>query len=91
MVLLILPHMARRNFAEIVPLAGGFCGNHSISHSSMDIIKPFATFVLPLMGIVSSEASCERAFWQQRRILGDQGTKTSIEVEKAKHFFAVKH
>lgn len=60
-------------------------------YSSMKSMKKFATFVLPLMGIISSEASCERAFWQQKRILGDQSTKTSTEVEKAKLFFAVKH
>ena len=52
-------------------------------------LKEFAHFVIPLMGIVASEASCERAFWQQRRILGDQATRTIIELEKAKLFFAL--
>ena len=50
-------------------------------------LKGFAQFVIPLLGIVASEASCERAFWHQRRILGDQGGRTSIELEKAKLFF----
>ena len=42
------------------------------------------------MGVIASEASCESAFWQHRRIIGDQGMKTGITLEKAKMFFAFK-
>ena len=38
MALWILPHMARRNFAEIVPLAGGFCGNRVMSGGFIVIV-----------------------------------------------------
>ena len=57
-------------------------------YSSYPNLKELATFAHPLMGIVASEASCERAFWQHRRIIGDQGMKTGITLEKAKMFFA---
>lgn len=52
-------------------------------------LKAFSHFVIPLMGIVASEAACERAFWKQRRILGDQCTNMRIEVEKAKLNYAI--
>ena len=39
------------------------------------------------MGMVASEATCERAFWKHRRNIGDQGMKTGISLEKAKMFF----
>ncbi|KAK8895144.1 hypothetical protein M9Y10_023586 [Tritrichomonas musculus] len=55
----------------------------------LPLMKSLAKFVIPLLGIVASEANCERAFWKQRRILGDQCTRTSIEVEKARLNFAV--
>lgn len=47
-------------------------------------LKSFSHFVIPLMGIVVSEAACERAFWKQKRILGDLCTNMSIELEKDK-------
>ena len=59
-------------------------------YSSYPTVKELAKFAYPLMGIVASEASCERAFWQHRRITGDQGMKTGITLEKAKMFFATK-
>ena len=71
------------------PLLKGIkCWNY---YANVDSLKKFANFVIPLMGIVSSEAMCERVFWQQKRILGDQSTRTTIRLEKAKLFFAVKH
>ena len=33
----------------------------------------FAKFILTLLALPSSEAVCERAFWYQRRVIGDQG------------------
>ena len=53
-------------------------------------MKLLSKFAMPLMGIAASEASCERAFWHHRRVLGDQGMKTKSELEKAKMFFAFK-
>lgn len=38
-------------------------------------LKGFAHLVMPLMGIIASKASCEPAFWQRKRILGNQTTK----------------
>ena len=52
-------------------------------------MKSFAKFVIPLLGITSSESHCERAFWKQRRILGDQCTQTSIKVEKARLNYSI--
>ena len=49
-----------------------------------------AKFSYPLMGIIAYEATCERAFWQHRRIIGDQGMRTGVPLEKAKIFFALK-
>ena len=57
-------------------------------YSSYKNIKTLAAFAMPLMGITASEASRERGFWQHRRIIGDQGMKTSIKVEKAKMMLA---
>ena len=59
-------------------------------YSTYPTIKDLAKFAFPLMGIVASEASCERTFWQHRRITGDQGMKTGIALEKAKMFFFLK-
>jgi hypothetical protein len=59
-------------------------------YSSFKNISELANFSHPLMGVIASEASCERAFWQHRRIIGDQGMKTGIPLEKAKMFFAFK-
>jgi hypothetical protein len=46
--------------------------------------KEFAKFVLPLLALPASEAIVERAFWHQRRILGDQSMRMSQSVEKAR-------
>ena len=59
-------------------------------YTSFKSIDALAKFSYPLMGIVASEATCERAFWQHRRIIGDQGMKTGVSLEKAKMFFASK-
>jgi|BioPla2DNA2_1021312.scaffolds.fasta_scaffold26930_1 hypothetical protein len=66
-------------------LKGHICWQY---YSTYPKIKKLAKFAYPLMGIVASEASCERAFWQHRRITGDQGMKTGVALEKAKMFFA---
>jgi hypothetical protein len=52
--------------------------------STMDGHREFANFVLPFLGIPASEAIVERAFWYQRRILGDQGMRMSAATEKAR-------
>jgi hypothetical protein len=52
--------------------------------STIEGHKTFADFVLPLLGIPASEAIVERAFWYQRRILGDQGMRMSAATEKAR-------
>jgi hypothetical protein len=52
--------------------------------STIEGHKTFASFVLPLLGIPASEAIFERAFWYQRRILGDQGIRMSAATEKAR-------
>ena len=57
-------------------------------YASYKNIKELTVFSMPLMCIVASEASCERAFWQHRRIIGDQGMKIGNSLEKAKMLFA---
>ena len=44
----------------------------------------YARFVLPLFGIVASEALIERCFWYQRRLLGDVSMGMSQELEKSR-------
>ena len=56
-------------------------------YTSFTKIGSFAKFCYPLMGIVASEATCERAFWHHRRIVGDQGMKMGVALEKAKMFY----
>jgi hypothetical protein len=51
--------------------------------------KAFAHFALPLLAIPASEAIVERAFWYQRRLLGDHSTRMSIAVEQARMNFAM--
>jgi hypothetical protein len=52
--------------------------------STIEEHRTFATFVLPLLSIPASEGIVERAFWYQRRILGDQGMRMSASTEKAR-------
>ena len=59
-------------------------------YSSYKNLEKLAQFALPLMGISASEACCERAFWQHRRVIGDQGMKTGKALEKAKLVFTIK-
>ena len=63
------------------------CWNYFKGFPQMELLSKFA---LPLMGITSSEASCERAFWKHRKVIGDAGMKTNPDLEKAKMFFAFK-
>ena len=43
--------------------------------------KKFAQFILPFLALPASEAVCERAFWYQRRVIGDQGMSTGETTE----------
>ena len=50
----------------------------------------YARFILPLFGVVASEALVERCFWYQRRFLGDVAMGIKPEVEKARLNLALK-
>lgn len=63
------------------------CWQYYASYKGLENLSKFA---LPLMGIAASEACCERAFWQQHRVMGDQGMKTGKALEKAKLVFTIK-
>lgn len=63
------------------------CWQYYVSYKGLEKLAKFA---LPLMGIAASEACCERAFWQHRRVIGDHGMKTGRALEKAKLVFSIK-
>jgi hypothetical protein len=46
--------------------------------------QKYADFILPLLSIPASEAIVERAFWLQRRIIGDHSMGMSSALEHAK-------
>ena len=52
-------------------------------YSSFKSIGTLAKFSYPLIGIVASEATCERALCQKRRIIDDQEMRTGVPPEKA--------
>jgi hypothetical protein len=52
--------------------------------SSHPKYSPFAKFILPLLAIPASEAIVERAFWYQRKLLGDQSMRMSPALETAR-------
>ena len=52
-----------------------------INVATSSISGEFASFILPYLSAATSEGICERAFWYQRRSIGDQGMRTSPQTE----------
>lgn len=52
-----------------------------IDVASANISSDFASFILPYLSAASSEGICERAFWYQRRTIGDQGMRMTPQTE----------
>ena len=46
-----------------------------------DLQKKFASFILPLLSFPACEGVCERAFWYQRRAIGDQRLRSGENTE----------
>ena len=46
-----------------------------------DLQKKFASFILSLLSFPACEAVCERAFWYQRRAIGDQRLRSGENTE----------
>lgn len=56
-----------------------------------EIQTKFARFVLPLLSLPSCEAVCERAFWYQRRVLGDLSLRTGTKTEIHRLNYILQH